>query len=269
MHEFEVGGETVLIKVIKKYTEVSMIFFSISLLQISNLFQLDSNPIMGLDKICADILIIVLCCFMINKMGIQSGAGFEKKGLLKGFLYGIPFFVIGIASIFVSNMGLEWGELSFLGIPHLVLFTINMLFVGANEEIWMRSLILNSFISKYGAGRKSLWKAIIMSAIIFGLIHIPNLFFMEPLTVIVQVINAMSAGILFAVIFVKCKNIWAGIIVHAIVDWCSLLVGNCFVGGNTVLSMSMNGIQAVSMILAGSLPPIIFSIIFMRKIEET
>lgn len=245
-----------------------MIILSIALLQISNLFQWDNNPIMGIDKVCADILIIVLCCLLIKKMGIQSGAEFIKKGFFKGILYGIPFFVIGVASIFVSNVGLDWGQLSFLGISHLVLFTINMILVGANEEIWMRSLVLNSFISKYGAGRKSLWKAIIMSAIIFGLIHIPNLFFMEPLTVIVQVINAMSAGILFAVIFVKCKNIWAGIMVHAIVDWCSLFVGNCFVGGNTVLSMSMNGIQAVSMILAGSLPPIIFSIIFMRKIEE-
>lgn len=258
-----------MIKVIKKYTEVSMILFSIVLLQISNLLQWDNNPIMGVDKVFADTIIIVLCCLMINKLGIQSGAGFIKKGFFKGIVYGIPFFVIGVASIFVSNVGLNWGQLSFLGISHLVLFTINMLLVGANEEIWMRSLVLNSFISKYGAGRKSLWKAIIMSAIIFGLIHIPNLFFMEPLTVIVQVINAMSAGILFAVIFVKCKNIWAGIIVHAIVDWCSLFIGNCFVGGNTVLSMSMNGIQVVSMILAGSLPPIIFSAIYMRKIEES
>ena len=91
---------------------------------------------------------------------------------------------------------------------------------------------------------------------------------MEPLTVAVQVINAMSAGILFAVIFVKCKNIWAGIIVHAIVDWCSLFVGNCFVGGNTVLSMSMNGIQALSMIAAGSVPPIICSILFMKRESE-
>ena len=47
-----------MIKVIKKYTEVSMILFSIALLQISNLFQWDNNPIMGLDKVCADILII-------------------------------------------------------------------------------------------------------------------------------------------------------------------------------------------------------------------
>ena len=145
-----------MIKVIKKYTEVSMILFSIALLQISNLFQWDNNPIMGLDKVCADILIIVLCCLLIKKIGIQSGAGFIKKGFFKGILYGIPFLVIGVASIFVSNVGLDWGQLSFLGISHLVLYTINMILVGANEEIWMRSLVLNSFISKYGAGRKSL-----------------------------------------------------------------------------------------------------------------
>lgn len=81
-----------------------------------------------------------------------------------------------IADIKSVSVGLDWGQLSFLGISHLVLFTINMLLVGANEEIWMHSLVLNSFISKYGAGKKSLWKAIIMSAIIFGLIHIPNFF---------------------------------------------------------------------------------------------
>ena len=83
-----------MIKVIKKYTEVSMIILSIALLQISNLFQWDNNPIMGMDKVCADILIIVLCCLLIKKMGIQSGAGFIKKGFFKGILYGIPFFVI-------------------------------------------------------------------------------------------------------------------------------------------------------------------------------
>ena len=257
-----------MIKLMKKYTEVSMILFSMLLLQISNLFQWDSNPIMGIDKACADIIIVVLCCILIKKTGIQDGAGFTKSDFGKGILYGIPFFVIGIASIFVSNVGLDWGELKFLGTSHLFLFTINMLLVGANEEIWMRSLVLNSFINKYGTGKRMLWKSIIMSAIIFGLIHIPNLFFMEPLTVAVQVINAMSAGILFAVIFVKCKNIWAGIIVHAIVDWCSLFVGNCFVGGNTVLSMSMNGIQALSMIAAGSVPPIICSILFMKRESE-
>ena len=111
-----------------------MIILSIALLQISNLFQWDNNPIMGIDKVCADILIIVLCCLLIKKMVIQSGAGFIKKGFFKGILYGIPFFVIGVASIFVSNVGLDWGQLSFLGISHLVLFTINMILVGQMKK---------------------------------------------------------------------------------------------------------------------------------------
>ena len=80
-----------MIKVIKKYTKVSMIILSIALLQISNLFQWDNNPIMGMDKVCADILIIVLCCLLIKKMGIQSGAGFIRKDFLKGFYMGFHF----------------------------------------------------------------------------------------------------------------------------------------------------------------------------------
>lgn len=247
----------------RKHTEITVILVSVVLLQITSFFQWDSNPIMGIDKLIADIIVVILCCFMIKKMEIWDGAGFHKEGFGKGLLYGIPFLVIGIASIFVSNMGMDFGQLSFLGVPHLIVFTINMLFVGANEEIWMRSFVLNSLIEKYGRDRKSLWKAMIVSSIIFGLIHIPNIFFMEPIALAVQVVNAMSAGILFAVIFIKCRNIWAGIVVHAMVDWCSLFIGNCFAGGNTVLSMSMNGFQAISIILAGSLPPVIFSLLFM------
>lgn len=252
----------------KKHIELTMVIFSFLLLQLSSLFQWDSNPIMGLDKLCADTLVILLSLGMIIYLGYKAKAGFTKKGFLKGILLGIPFYIIGIASIFVSNVGMDLNEISFMGVSQIVLFTVNMLLVGANEEIWMRGLVLNCFIQKYGYEKKSLWKAISLSAIIFGLIHVPNMFFMEPLTVVVQAINAMSAGVLFAVIFIKSKNIWAGIIVHAIVDWCSLVIGNCFVGGNTVLSMSMNGTQALGMVVAGSVPPIVFSIIYMRKYQD-
>lgn len=250
---------------IKKHLEISMIIFSFLLLQISSFFSWDDNPIMGFDKMCVDLIIVILSILCIRKLGIWKTAGFQKSGFGKGLLYGIPFFVIGLCSIFVSNAGLDWGQLSFISFPNFLLFTANMLLVGANEEIWMRSLVLNSFIDKYGTSKKGLWKAILASAVIFGAIHIPNIFFMEPLTLLVQVVNAMSAGILFGVIFIKSKNIWAGIIVHAIVDWCSLFIGNCFIGGNTILSMSMDVVQALSIILAGSLPPLFFAIVFMRR----
>ena len=65
-------------------------------------------------------------------------------------------------------------------------------------------------------------------------------------------------------IFIRSKNIWAGIIVHALVDWCSLFVGNCFVGADTVLSMEMTVGKGVGIVLLGSLPPILIACLLMR-----
>lgn len=245
--------------------EIVAIVVSLLLLGISSCFSWDSNPIMGLDKLCADCIIVIICVLVIRYLGLWDTSGFQAKGFGKGILYGIPFFIIGISSVFVSNMGVDFSKLSFISVSNLLIFTLNMLLVGANEEIWMRSLVLNGLLKKYGDTKKSIWKAIFVSALIFGAIHIPNIFFMNPITLIVQVINAASAGVLFGAIFIKSKNIWAGIIVHSIVDWCSLFVGNCFTGGSTVLSIEMSLIQAVIIIAAGSLPPLIISYIMLRK----
>lgn len=140
-----------------------------------------------------------------------------------------------------------------------------MILVGLNEEIWMRSLILNIFLKKYGMSKRGQWISVILSAVVFGAIHIPNIMFMDPVTLVVQVINAVSAGMLFAAIFIKCENIWAGAVVHAIVDWLSLFIANCLVGGNSVLSISMNISQATMIIILGSLPPLIITWLYLRS----
>nr|WP_302597925.1 CPBP family glutamic-type intramembrane protease [uncultured Cellulosilyticum sp.] len=87
---------------------------------------------------------------------------------------------------------------------------------------------------------------------------------MDPITVAVQTINAAVAGVLFAVIYILCKNLWAVIIVHGLVDWLSSFIGQCFVGGNSVLSMNMSIGQGGIMVLLGSLPPIMIALLFMK-----
>lgn len=248
----------------ERHAEIAVIMVSILLLGISSLFSWDSNPIMGFDKFSADMLIVVLCICCIKVTGIWDTAGFQKVGFGKGLLYGSPFLVIGLGSILVSNIGVDFSKITFISAGNMVLFSINMLLVGMNEEIWMRSFVLNGLLRKYGENNQGCWKAIIISALIFGAIHIPNIFFMNPVTLCVQVINAASAGVLFGVIFIRSKNIWAGIVVHALVDWCSLFVGNCFVGTDTVLSMEMTVGQAVGIVLLGSLPPILIAYFLMR-----
>lgn len=70
----------------------------------------------------------------------------------------------------------------------------------------------------------NLFTAVFISVAIFGGIHIQNIFFVAPITLLVQVINVASSGVLFEAIYIRCKNIWATIIIHMLVDWLALFV---------------------------------------------
>ena len=254
---------------IKKIGKDHVIIFStlvtIITLIISSLFNWDSNPITGTDKLVGDILITLFCLVLIYILDIGKTAGFCKAGFVKGLACGIPFIIIGICAAIISNIGSNLAQLKPISLLSILMFTINMLFVGINEEISMRSLILNNLICKYGENKNGLYKAIFISSTIFGAIHLVNIFFISPVTVVVQAINAASAGVLFAAIYICSKNIWAGIIIHALVDWIALFIGQCFVGGASVLSIEMTIGQGAVMILLGSLPPLIIAILFINS----
>lgn len=240
---------------------VFSVLFSLCLLFISHFFQWDNSAILGIDKICSDLIVIVLSLLFIKKFGLLRTAGFNSLNFIKALVLAIPFYIIGISSVFVSNV--DFSSLTFISGENLLLFSLQMLLVGTNEEIWLRALILNGFLQNDNSTYKT--KSILLSSLIFGLIHVPNFFFMEPLALICQIINAMAAGLLFATIFIICQNIWANILIHGIVDWLSLFVSCCFIGGKSVLSMQLNVFSAISLILAGSSVPIFFAIFYLKK----
>ena len=249
----------------KKHMEIIAVVVSLLCLIISSLFSWDTNSVMGLDKLCADTLIVAACLLLIRLGGLWEDAGFQKAGFSRGMVFGIPFLIIGVGSVFVSNAGMDFSKLEFLSLSNALLFTVNMLLVGANEEIWMRSFILNGLVSKYGNDRKSAWKAIVVSALIFGAVHLPNIAFVHPVTLGVQVVNAAAGGVLFGVMYLRSRNIWAGILVHALVDWLGLFVANCFTGASSVLSMEMTLGQGAMIAAMGAIPPILISMWLMRK----
>lgn len=256
-------------KLIQKVNQEHVIIFSVVItiltLVISSLFSWDANPIMGADKLIADLCITIFSMILIVGLGIWNSAGFQRKGFWYGMFLGSPFIVIGILAAIIGNIGIELSTLKITSYSHILLFTVNMFMVGVNEEISMRALVLNNLLSHFGESREGTKKSILISAVIFGMIHLVNLFFMSPVTVIVQAINAASAGVLFAVIFIVSKNIWSGIVTHFIVDWLSLFISQCFAGGASVLSVEMNMIQGLIMVCLGSLPPIIIASIILKK----
>ena len=129
----------------------------------------------------------------------------------------------------------------------------------------MRALILNNLVRRFGSDVRGVRRAVVVSSLVFGAIHLVNLFFMPPVTVVVQTINAAAAGVLFAAVYLSSGNLWAGVTVHAVVDWLSLFIGQCFAGGASVLSADLGVAQGLVLVIAGALPPVIIALFILKR----
>jgi len=206
----------------------------------------------------------LVCVGLIGLLRIGKNGGFQKKGFLKSLLYGIPFYVIGIGSAILSNWRTDIASLQIISWNRVFIFTITILLVSVNEEIWLRALILNLLSTRFASTKRNEWKTVIISAVIFGGMHLVNLTHMDIINVIVQMINAFAGGILFGAIYVKTRNIWGLIVIHFIVNWISLAIGECFVGTSTILSMQMTPLVIIVSILGGVFVPVMSACVIMK-----
>lgn len=246
---------------LKNFSEKHPIVFSATALIIAMVIGLFVH-----NDLIEDSIITVICLLLIFGAGLYGTSGLRTKGLLKGIKLGCIFIIIGIGGAVISLLGADFSVLKIGSAGTIAMFTLTMILVGINEELLMRSLILNNLLTAYGKTHSGMWKSILIAALMFGALHLPNFAFTPPITLIVQIINASSAALLFAAVYIRSKNIWSGIILHFIVDWLSLFVSECFTGGGaSVISMDMNIPQGVTMVLLASTPPIVMALILLRK----
>lgn len=92
-------------------------------------------------------------------------------------------------------------ETMFSGIPPIVLLIAGGIIGPVCEEIIFRGIILKGFLKSYSPK-----KAIVYSALIFGVIHLMPL----------QVISAFFAGLVLGYIYYKTKSLWLPIIIHVL-----------------------------------------------------
>lgn len=119
--------------------------------------------------------------------------------------------------IFVIALGVLSGFLNgaFQDIHAYGWVLINCLFVGISEELMFRGIMLSSLTKKLG-----FWKAAIIVILLFGLIHILNVFVTGNLGQgLLQAFAAMCSGILFLAIRVRTLSIVPAIILHWLWDF--------------------------------------------------
>ncbi|MBK1811960.1 CPBP family intramembrane metalloprotease [Clostridium sp. YIM B02505] len=213
---------------IKKFSQAHTYIFSfitaltaIALLYVCNFFLSTSNGRLdyNLNGIITYIVpLIFVFIIYISAVNIKSHS-FDKKGIFKGFFLGWPFMCLGLYNIiglFFSTTPLSSPE-----VKKVFFFTIIMFLVGTFEEFLCRGIILNSLLNKLNSTKAGLIKAVILSSFIFGLGHLVNLIVSPNLLIstLSQIIYTTLHGILFAAIYLRCKNIWSVVFLHAVYDW--------------------------------------------------
>ena len=117
------------------------------------------------------IFVFVVCLFSGNITIIE----FHKKGIVTGVLFGWLIIADGVCGFVLSYVSFDKSSISFPSMQKIIFFTLVMLLVGIFEEVLCRGVILNNMLIKWGHTKTGILKSIILSSLIFGLLHLVNL----------------------------------------------------------------------------------------------
>lgn len=126
-------------------------------------------------------------------------------------------------------------------------FLANMMLVGIAEEFLFRGVIAETLLEHFGTSRGGIWKACLLSGLLFGCAHLTNLLSSAPLGVLMQCIFAASLGVLYAAIYFRTGNLWVTVFLHGGMDIISMLVGGLY--GTESVAESVSSYDA-SMLLS-------------------
>ena len=136
--------------------------------------------------------------------------GLTKVTNLKQYLYFIPLLLIASVNL--------WNGININNSTSEVIFHIlTMINVGFLEEIIFRGFLFKMM------SKDNIKRAIIVSAITFGIGHIVNLFNgAELIPTLIQICYAISIGYLFVIIFYKSKSLIPCIMTHSLINSLSI-----------------------------------------------
>lgn len=186
---------------------------------------------------------------------------FSKKNLKTGIILIIPLIIIGILWNVVPELMTIDMSLFRIDIAIILLSLIANLSIGFTEEIMCRGLIFKNFLNHYCSSKKSVYLAMIISSLIFGILHLFNAGSAGLDAVIQQVIYAFCAGLLFSAIYLTTGNLLICCIGHGLFDFTSEVIPGFF---NVPLVLtSIDSELLLNMIVAIIL--IVYTIIIIKK----
>lgn len=199
--------------------------------------QLDSYLLSSIQEAVG----VAAAVFLLARTGRADLVRRRGSGFLNGILVGMyPLFIIGYSAF--SSLVYGRPDLPLKPLPQILSFLLNMALVGVAEELVFRGIVAETLLEHFGTDRVGVWKACLLSGVLFGGAHLTNLFGSAPFGVLMQCVFAASLGTLFAAIYFRTGNLWVTIFLHAAMDITSMLIGGLY--GTTTVSESVSTYDA-------------------------
>ena len=169
--------------------------------------------------IFGEVLTALFLVYWIRRNGTFEQVGFSKLKM-RGLVWFTPIFIVILyeVGLIVSTFFQSIDTLSTATIQLVVIVFVTTLFVGFNEEVTFRGIILRALKPDIHP-----YRAVFVSAALFSSFHLINLIaLIPPGAMLFQLGNTFLFGLFFALLALKLNNLWPLIIFHALWDFVSI-----------------------------------------------
>lgn len=187
---------------------------------------------------------------------------FRKDNFLKALILQWP------ALLFVLANLLSPGSLSENAIvpETLVMVLVANMITGFYEEVIMRGMLLGHMMEHWKNDDRKILKSVLTTSILFGLVHLGNLVQAGLISTLFQVCYATIFGLIFAVAYLRTKNLWACVLIHGLADVSGEMYTIYYVPGAEIPSFAGVGLL---MILLCTVICLIVALFEFRKKKRT
>ena len=148
----------------------------------------------------------------------------------------------------------------------IALYTLLNLSIGFCEEVMGRGMVLMVMLQRWGATRRGVYRAVLMSGALFGAGHLFNLItgHLPPLAALTQIGYSFAFGVVLAACFLRNNAIWPVMAWHAALDFAG---GLRHIAVDPALAPVANNTvgQAIGSLIV-SLPLVVYGLLILRKV---
>ena len=222
----------------------------------SMILSLDLSDIATYHKYGDDIIIEIFYAILVLVVMLLFKNAYvftnKKEKLYKALFMASPVVMFSILILITNITSVTMSAPEVLTVSNIVSLLLLCALIGSTEEFLCRGWLQNEFLERYGDTKKNVITSIILSSFIFGFMHITNVFSTSQnlFETFLQILNAMSLGFFFGILYYKTKNIWSVIILHAFYDFAIMfgelaIIKECTYGVATSKILAASSISTV------------------------